>query len=216
MACTRPTQPQLILEGGDEVERLRVRAAARRLLARVESPYERVWGFCFEQPVVFAALQTIDLGLWRAWTAEGGGEKTIDQLVKLTTRPSEVEPELLRRFCRLLAAFNVVEETGEDTFQPIPFSLAIGNESTKYLATIGYKVSTEVGINNHSGSDADGLNFFGRLQASPKCYADFNGHGALQELYHVHPVVDRLLRQCRLVVGYWTPVFVQGTPLGRI
>lgn len=53
--------------GGNEVERLKVRAAARRLLARVETPYERAWGFCFEQPVVFAALQTcIDLGLWKS------------------------------------------------------------------------------------------------------------------------------------------------------
>ena len=31
--------------GGNEVARLQVRAAARRLLARVETPYERAWGF---------------------------------------------------------------------------------------------------------------------------------------------------------------------------
>jgi len=80
---------------GDEVERLRVRAAARRLLARVESPYERAWGFCFEHPVVFAALQTcIDLGLWKAWTGAGGGEKSIDDLLKLATH--DIEPNLLR------------------------------------------------------------------------------------------------------------------------
>lgn len=81
--------------GGNEVERLRVRAAARRLLARVESPYERAWGFCFEHPVVFAALQTcIDLGIWKAWTALGGGEKSLDELIKLTGK--DVEPNLLR------------------------------------------------------------------------------------------------------------------------
>lgn len=96
--------------GGDEVERLRVRAAARRLLARVETPYERAWGFCFEHPAVFAALQTaIDLGIWKAWTKEGGGKKTIDDLVKLTGR--DVEPNLLRElsyschFVRSLRAF---------------------------------------------------------------------------------------------------------------
>lgn len=81
--------------GGNEVERLRVRAAARRLLSRVESPYERAWGFCFEHPVVFAALQTcIDLGLWKAWTAANGGEKSLEELIKLTGK--EVEPNLLR------------------------------------------------------------------------------------------------------------------------
>ena len=71
--------------GGDEVERLKVRAAARRLLARVETPYERAWGFCFEHPIVFAALQTcIDVGLWKTWTGIGGGEKSIDELVAMT------------------------------------------------------------------------------------------------------------------------------------
>lgn len=83
-----------------EAERLRVRAAARRVLARVESPYERAWGFCFEQPVVFAALQTcIDLGLWGSWNAAGGGEKTIDELLKFAKH--DVEPDLLRNYSRL-------------------------------------------------------------------------------------------------------------------
>ncbi|KAJ6084056.1 S-adenosyl-L-methionine-dependent methyltransferase [Penicillium sp. IBT 16267x] len=81
--------------GGNEVERLKVRAAARRLLARVETPCERAWGLCFEHPAVFAALQTcIDLGLWKSWTAIGGGEKSIDELVDLT-KPT-IETNLLR------------------------------------------------------------------------------------------------------------------------
>lgn len=81
--------------GDNEVERLEVRAAARRLLARVETPYERAWGFCFEQPIVNAALQTgINLGLWKAWTGVGGGEKTIEELAKLTN--SGITANLLR------------------------------------------------------------------------------------------------------------------------
>ncbi|KAG5660389.1 hypothetical protein KAF25_002995 [Fusarium avenaceum] len=181
---------------GDEVERLRVRAAARRLLARVESPYERAWGFCFEQPAVFAALQTcIDLGIWKAWTAIGGGKKNIDELVKLTGR--DVAPNLLRRLFRLLAASNVVEETSQDTFKPTPFSYAIGDENTKvrasleaatyqyisagqnlprYLAKINYQEPTAAEDNNYTGSDPDGLNFFGRLQKSPEYYEAFTGH----------------------------------------
>lgn len=82
--------------GGNEVERLQVRAAARRLLSRLETPYERAWGFCFEHPAVFAALQTcIDLGLWKTWTKMGGGEKSIDELVQMTS--PTVESNLLRR-----------------------------------------------------------------------------------------------------------------------
>ena len=79
-----------------ELERLQIRSAARRLLARLETPYERAWGFCFEHPVVMAALQTcIDLGLWAAWAQQGGGEKTIDELVRLST--PAVETNLLRK-----------------------------------------------------------------------------------------------------------------------
>ncbi|KAJ9400234.1 hypothetical protein DTO282F9_2702 [Paecilomyces variotii] len=160
---------------GNEVERLQVRAAARRLLSRLETPYERAWGFSFEHPGVFAALQTfIDVSLWESWTAVGGG-----------------------RFFRLLAAFNVVEETREDRFKPTLFSLAIGDESTKvraalqggtyqfipaghnlskYLAKISYREPTDAKANNYSDSDPDGLNFFGRLQRSPAHYETFTGY----------------------------------------
>ncbi|KAJ6016241.1 hypothetical protein N7540_010832 [Penicillium herquei] len=182
--------------GGDEVERLKVRAAARRLLARVETPYERAWGFCFEHPIVFAALQTcINLGLWKKWTGIGGGEKSIDELVAMAT--PTVETNLLRRLFRLMAAFNIVEEAGEDRFKPTPFSFAIGDESTKvrasleaatnqyfaanqnlprYLAKTSYKEPTDINVNNYSDSDPEGLNFFGRLGASPNCLEAFTGH----------------------------------------
>lgn len=93
IASLDAVQPEAF--GGNEVERLKVRAAARRLLARVETPYERAWGFCFEQPVVFAALQTcIDVGLWKSW-AEVKGEKSIDELVILTS--PTVNANLLRK-----------------------------------------------------------------------------------------------------------------------
>ncbi|KAJ5730043.1 uncharacterized protein N7483_004551 [Penicillium malachiteum] len=202
--------------GGDEVERLKVRSAARRLLARVETPYERAWGFCFEHPIVFAALQTcINLGLWKKWTGIGGGEKSIDELVAMTT--PTVETNLLRNFTsdfilliehqanqrhsgrlfRLMAAFNIVEEAGEDRFKPTPFSFAIGDENTKvrasleaatnqyfaanqnlpsYLAKTSYKEPTDINVNNYSDSDPEGLNFFGRLGASPNCLEAFTGH----------------------------------------
>ncbi|KAJ6172591.1 hypothetical protein N7470_001658 [Penicillium chermesinum] len=175
-------QPDLF--GGNEVERLQVRAAARRLLARVETPYERAWGFCFEHPVVFSALQTcIDVGLWKAWTSAEGGEKTLDELVSFT-KPV-VETNLL------------LEETGQEKFKPTPFSLAIGEPSTKvaasleaathqyirsahnlpsFLAKNFYKEPVDANANNYSDSDPDGLNFFGRLQKSPECLEAFTGH----------------------------------------
>lgn len=44
--------------------------------------------------------------------------------------------ESIGRLFRLMAAFNVVEETGVDKFKPTPFSLAIGDESTKVRASL--------------------------------------------------------------------------------
>lgn len=101
IAALDSVQPEAF--GGNEVERLKVRAAVRRLLARVETPYERAWGFCFEHPVVFAALQIcIDVGLWKAWTDAEGGERSIDELVNFTT--PIVDTNLLRMslktYCR--------------------------------------------------------------------------------------------------------------------
>ncbi|KAL4788957.1 O-methyltransferase-domain-containing protein [Aspergillus venezuelensis] len=194
IAALDEVQPQAF--GDNEVGRLQVRAAARRLLARVETPYERAWSFCYEPPVVFAALQTfIDVGLWKSWTAAGGGEKSIGELVQITS--PTVDTNLLRRFFKLLAAFNVVEETGADKFKPTRFSYAIGDESTKvraslqastnqyiaaghnlprYLANTSYKEPADAFSNNHSDYDPDNLTFFGRLQRSPSCYEAFTGH----------------------------------------
>lgn len=54
--------------------------------------------------------------------------------------------------------------------------VAAGHNLPKYLAKISYKEPTDVNVNNYSDSDADGLNFFGRLQKSPAYYEAFTGH----------------------------------------
>lgn len=98
----------------NEVERLQVRAATRRLLARVETPYERAWGFCFEHPVVFAALQTcIDLGLWESWTSTGGYEKSINEPVQLTN--ATIDTNLLRKpHCHV----NIIQQDSLKAYRP--------------------------------------------------------------------------------------------------
>jgi hypothetical protein len=45
-----------------------------------------------------------------------------------------------------------------------------------YLASISYQEPQDVTTNNHSSSDPEGLNFFGRLQKTPACYEAFTGH----------------------------------------
>lgn len=54
--------------------------------------------------------------------------------------------------------------------------LAAGHNLPAYLAKISYKEPTDINTNNHSDSDPDGLNFFGRLQKTPACFEAFTGH----------------------------------------
>ena len=81
--------------GNDEVVRRRICTAARQMLSRLETPFEQAWGFGYEHPVILAALQTcVDLGIWDAWAAAGGGQKTTNELIELANH--DVEPNLLR------------------------------------------------------------------------------------------------------------------------
>jgi hypothetical protein len=54
--------------------------------------------------------------------------------------------------------------------------IAAGHNLPGYLAKTSYKEPTDFQANNYSDSDADGLNFFGRLQKSPTHYEAFTGH----------------------------------------
>lgn len=51
-----------------------------------------------------------------------------------------------------------------------------GQNLPRYLAKINYQEPTAAEDNNYTGSDPDGLNFFGRLQKSPEYYEAFTGH----------------------------------------
>lgn len=54
-----------------DAERYEAKEAARRLLARLETPFERGWALAFETPVLVAGLQLgLDLGIRPAWASE--------------------------------------------------------------------------------------------------------------------------------------------------
>ncbi|XDG06141.1 hypothetical protein ABKA04_005756 [Annulohypoxylon sp. FPYF3050] len=114
---------------GHNIERLKMLASARKLVSRLQSNGEKAYEIAYQQSLVDSALRIcLDIGLWHEWTAIGGGEKHVTELVELTTTPCE--PNLLRRLLRLLGAANIIEETGEDRYKPTEFSLSIGDDST--------------------------------------------------------------------------------------
>lgn len=82
-------------------ERYAVKEAARRLLHRLETPFEQGWRLSFETPVLIAGIQTaLDLGIWKKWTetdkANPGADVNLEQVLKWANK--EVEPNLLRKF----------------------------------------------------------------------------------------------------------------------
>ncbi|KAI1416372.1 putative O-methyltransferase [Hypoxylon sp. FL1857] len=114
---------------GRESERLQLLTTARKLISRLETKEERMCQIVFQEPVVYATLKTfIDTGLWRGWRAAGGGEKSLGDLAKFTTKDFDLN--LLRRLLRLMGVANIIEETGEDRYKPTDWSLLIGDDST--------------------------------------------------------------------------------------
>ena len=116
-----------------DADRFSAKEAARRLLARLETPFEQSWAIAFENPGLVASIQLVqDLGIWARWTEADkklpGVERTLDELLSWAT--ASCERNLLRRFLRHIAALCLIQEVGADTWKPTRFSLSMGAEET--------------------------------------------------------------------------------------
>lgn len=81
---------------GNDVSRQQLAMAARKLFHKLETKEEKTLRLAIEEPVMFSTLQAlIDVGLWDAWTAAGGGEKNVGELAAIIRK--DVDPELLRK-----------------------------------------------------------------------------------------------------------------------
>jgi len=87
-----------------DADRYEAKEAAKRLLARLETPFERSWALSFENPVLIAGLQLCqDLGVWRKWVSKqgnDGGTQTLDNILKMCDVP--VQPNLIRKLEKLI------------------------------------------------------------------------------------------------------------------
>lgn len=81
-----------------DADRYEAKEAAKRLLARLETPFERSWALSFETPVLIAGLQLCqDLGIWSKWATKQSNEagaQSLDDILKMCAVP--VQPNLLR------------------------------------------------------------------------------------------------------------------------
>lgn len=82
-----------------DTDRYEAKEAARRLLARLETPFERGWALTTEVSVLVPGLMVFhDLGIWSKWTelnkSHGQIPQSLGQIVEMCSAPAE--PNLLR------------------------------------------------------------------------------------------------------------------------
>ena len=117
-----------------DAERYEAKEAARRLLNRLETPFEQGWRLSFETPVLIAGIQTIlDLGIWKQWTEANKKNPGAPVHIVLILW-------VVGRFLRHIAALYVLEETDVDTWKPTPYSLSLGDtvSHTDQITQCGY------------------------------------------------------------------------------
>lgn len=83
----------------NDAERFEAMEAAKRLVARLETPFERTFSLTLTNPVLIAGLQLCgDLGIWKNWTKQcktsGNAPQHIDNILAMSEVP--VEANLLR------------------------------------------------------------------------------------------------------------------------
>lgn len=83
-----------------DAERYKAKEAAKRLLLRLETPFERAWALAFENPVLIAGLQFYqDLGIWTKWAVwheeNAGGPRSLEDIISTCNGPCELN--LLRK-----------------------------------------------------------------------------------------------------------------------
>lgn len=84
----------------DDTERFEAMEAAKRLVARLETPFERILSLTATIPQLIAGLQVCsDLGIWRNWATQCKASGNTPQHINSILEMSEVSIEagLLRK-----------------------------------------------------------------------------------------------------------------------
>ncbi|KAI1358946.1 putative O-methyltransferase [Xylaria arbuscula] len=176
-------------------DRVAIAEATRRLLSRLETPFERAWRLSWINGNTHMAVQVImDVGIWEAWYLSKRREITLSELHALARVPCDLM--VIRRLFRLLAAENVVRELGEDQFGATAFSEALGQtgepvaqtilsgthhglDSTRrlpeFLARTGYAEPLDPRNSCYMDLTPERLGMFERCRANPEHQASFTG-----------------------------------------
>ncbi|KAK4232773.1 hypothetical protein C8A03DRAFT_39595 [Achaetomium macrosporum] len=177
---------------GNENARLELVEKARSLVRALETPRETMIKHCWAQPSAMAALSTgIDVGLFSLLAEDGGSAKNAKELAAKLG----MDPPLLCRLMRHLAAMGYIIETGEDEYKPTNFSSSlsipvIGDGYTcisgalmmalckfpEYAKKTNYKTPNSLTDGPLQYAYNTQLNMFEHLMAHPPYGEQFNHH----------------------------------------
>ncbi|KAG8631938.1 hypothetical protein KVT40_001078 [Elsinoe batatas] len=106
----------------NEDQRVELLSAARALISKIETPFEKIMDISHSQPMLAMALKVAkDVQLFEKWMEAGGGAKSIDELSDLVG----VKATLLRRLFMHLVATNVVDQVDDKSFVPSVFAKSV-------------------------------------------------------------------------------------------
>ncbi|RAK75872.1 S-adenosyl-L-methionine-dependent methyltransferase [Aspergillus fijiensis CBS 313.89] len=165
--------------------------STRALVYALETPREAILRHCWSETTSYAAIETgINVGLF---TALGTTDQatTVAQLAKTTN----VDPVLLGRLTKHLAAMGVLLETGKDSYQPTGFSKTLTEQKYSdafplmttrftqgflalpaFLAQTRYANPTSPTETAFQLGHRTSLNFFEHVQREPDTARRFNNH----------------------------------------
>ncbi|KAJ5180607.1 S-adenosyl-L-methionine-dependent methyltransferase [Penicillium capsulatum] len=206
-----------------EEERLQLLEALDKTRAAMEPPIMSVMNFCFAHQGIVGIRVAIEMGIFDALAAGGRSPQTIEQLAektqgdeKLLRALSETTPVRLR-ILRLLRTKNLVVETDDHTYQPLPLALgfATGSPLVEAIKHFYANMKASTSLNEYfktngyrNPDDAHGAPFqfayntkdhhFDWLQKNPEDQHAFNVVMGLNrqvegvQWYDFYPVQDKL------------------------
>ncbi|KAJ6135949.1 hypothetical protein N7512_001109 [Penicillium capsulatum] len=171
--------------------RLQLLETARSLVYALETPREAIIRHCWSESTSYAALEIgVDVGLFNALGTDDKPKSVAGLAVK-----TGVEPVLLGRIMKHLAAMGAILETGPDEYSPSGFSKTLTVEKYSdafplmtsrftqgilalpaFLKKNGYRNPTSpTNTAFHMGHNTD-MGFFEHVQQEPTTAKQFNNH----------------------------------------
>jgi hypothetical protein len=101
----------------NDAERYQAKEVLRKLLVRMETPFERIWALSFENPPLIAGLRIcVDLGIWKRWTVmyreKGEAELTLEQIIDFCEKKPEAN--LLRMYKAIVGEAKYATDLDQD------------------------------------------------------------------------------------------------------